>query len=155
MTERHQLAGPTQPGQRRREPRNVSRHYSLTTVGARLREAREALDVSQAWVADQLGIAQERYSRYETGRTRHPNPEHLVALAKLYGKPAEHFLAMVGFRSGIELVNRLPPEGALVIAAPRPGLAEFVQYVEQLDAGDFAELINTAEYMLSRYPDAD
>lgn len=155
MTESRPQPGPSRPGQRRREPRNVSQAYSLTTVGARLREAREALDVSQEWVADQLGIAQERYSRYETGRTRHPNPEHLLALAKLYGKPDEYFLAMVGFRSGLDLVKRLPPEGALVVDAPRPGLAEFLEYVTRLNTADFAELINTAEYMLSQYPDAE
>ena len=131
----------------------MSQTYSLTTVGARLRETREALDVSQEWVADQLGIPQERYSRYETGRTRHPSPEHLAALAKLYGKPDEYFLAMVGFRSGLDLVKRLPPDGALIIPEPRAGLAEFVQYVERLSTADFAELINTAEYMLSQ--DAD
>lgn len=155
MTESRQQSRPYRPGQRQREPRNVSRSDSLTTVGARLREAREALDVSQEWVADQLGIPQERYSRYETGRTRHPSPEHLAALAKLYGKPDEYFLAMVGFRSGLDMVKKLPPPGALVITTPRPGLAEFLQYVEQLSTADFAELINTAEFMLAQYPESE
>lgn len=94
-------------GRRQQAPRQTVR--SVTTVGAKLREAREALDLKQEWVADQLGIPQERYSRYETGRTKRPDPEKLVALAKLYGFPDEHFLAMVGFRSGADLVARLPP----------------------------------------------
>jgi hypothetical protein len=81
--------------------------------------------------------------------------EHLAALAKLYGKPDEYFLAMVGFRSGLDMVKKLPPPGALVITTPRPGLAEFLQYVEQLSTADFAELINTAEFMLAQYPESE
>ena len=136
-------------GRRERPPRQSVR--STTTVGGKLREAREALDLKQEWVADQLGIAQERYSRYETGRTKRPNPEHLVALAKLYGFPDEHFLAMVGFRSGADLVARVPPQGALVIPEPRAGLPEFLAMVDQLTTADFAELINTTEFMLAQY----
>ena len=132
---------------RAREPRNVM--PSVTVVGARLREAREALDFKQVWVAEQLGIAQERYSRYETGRTKHPNPEHLVALAKLYGFPDDHFVAMVGFRSGADLLSRLPPEGALVVTEPRAGLAELLDLVESMTDDQFAELFARAESLVS------
>lgn len=136
-------------GRRQQPPRQTAR--STTTVGAKLREAREALDLKQEWVAEQLGIPQERYSRYETGRTKRPDPEKLVALAKLFGFPDEHFLAMVGFRSGADLVARVPPEGALVIPEPRAGLPEFLAMVEKLTKADFAELINTTEFMLAQY----
>lgn len=145
-TEKH--ASDAQSRQRQQGPRNVM--PSVTVVGARLREARERLDLRQEWVADQLGIHQERYSRYETGRTKHPSPEHLVALAKLYGFPDDHFVAMVGFRSGADLLSRLPPEGAIVIKEPRAGLVELMELIEAMTDAQFAKLFNHAESLVSQ-----
>ena len=41
-------------------------------LGARVASARKALNLTQQQMADRLGIAQQTYAQYETGRARFP-----------------------------------------------------------------------------------
>ena len=65
----------------------------------RLRSLREERGLSQASVAQALGISQQYYSRYEKGETELPL-RHFMALADLYGVEADYLLGRTGFSSG-------------------------------------------------------
>ena len=65
----------------------------------RLRSLREERGLSQASVAQTLGISQQYYSRYEKGETELPL-RHFMALADLYGVEADYLLGRTGFSSG-------------------------------------------------------
>lgn len=65
----------------------------------RLRSLREERGLSQASVAQTLGISQQYYSRYEKGETELPL-RHFRALADLYGVPADYLLGRTGFSGG-------------------------------------------------------
>jgi transcriptional regulator with XRE-family HTH domain len=60
-------------------------------LGAKLREAREYLGVSQELVAEHLGIPRASVSAIETGKRKVSSLE-LRDLAKLYRRPVEYFL---------------------------------------------------------------
>jgi len=57
----------------------------------RLRRAREEAGISQAAVAEKLGLTQPLVSRIEAGQ-RKIDPIELCVLCKLYKKPARHFI---------------------------------------------------------------
>lgn len=145
MTEHRRRGRGARPGTRQQDPRITK--PSETAVGAQLREDRERLDLSQAWVADRLDILQERLSRYETGRTKRPDPEHLRALAKLYGRPEGYYVGIAYLGPGDELVAQPPPASPLQIPQPRAGLDGFLDIVAQLSDRDFKTLINAAAHL--------
>ncbi len=60
------------------------------TLGKRLKDAREAIGLPQAAVADHLGIPRPSVSDIETGRRRVAFLE-LKQLAALYRRPLSHF----------------------------------------------------------------
>ena len=57
----------------------------------RLRERRRAQDLTQQFVADQLGITQASYQAYEGGKTM-PTAEKLVLLADLFDVTTDYLL---------------------------------------------------------------
>lgn len=59
----------------------------------RIRQLREDHDLTQTQVADHLGIRQNVYSRYETGKND-IKPFHLVELCKLYNVSADYVLGL-------------------------------------------------------------
>lgn len=59
----------------------------------RLRDLREDHDLSQQQIADELGIQQTVYSRYERGAQTIPL-QHLVTLAKYYNVSADYILGL-------------------------------------------------------------
>ena len=59
----------------------------------RLRDMREDNDLTQAQVAEVLGIDQRVYSNYETGKREIPT-RFIVALAKFYGTSADYILGL-------------------------------------------------------------
>lgn len=122
---------------------------SKTKVGKALRAERIRRGWDQTYVASSIGIAQSKLSRYEIGETKYPPPDRLVALARLYDKPDDHFLEMVGYRNGAKLVAQVPPEGSLVIERPRAGLVELMDIIEDMTDPEFAELINDAEFIVA------
>ncbi|MGN8896922.1 helix-turn-helix domain-containing protein [Flavonifractor sp. HCP28S3_F3] len=59
----------------------------------RLAELREDHDLSQAQMANILGVSQATYSRYETGRLDIPS-QTLIALAQYYGVSVDYLLGL-------------------------------------------------------------
>ena len=59
----------------------------------RLRQLREDHDLSQAEVADKLGIRQNVYSRYETGKND-MKPFQIIELCKLYNVSADYIFGL-------------------------------------------------------------
>ena len=57
----------------------------------RIRDLREDRDWSQKELADQLGMSQTGYSKYETGENDVP-VRVLVALAEIYGTSVDYLL---------------------------------------------------------------
>jgi len=60
-------------------------------IGERLKMARRLADMSQARVAEQVGLSKMAISKYENGQVL-PNSDALIRLAHVYGQPAEFFL---------------------------------------------------------------
>lgn len=59
----------------------------------RIRQLREDHDLSQAQVADKLGIRQNVYSRYETGKND-MKPFQILELCKIYNVSADYILGL-------------------------------------------------------------
>jgi transcriptional regulator with XRE-family HTH domain len=63
-------------------------------VGRRLREAREAVGLSQYGVAAHLGLGHVGYGDMERGRVL-VRLDHLIAVAQLFGRPVSWFVGEV------------------------------------------------------------
>ena len=59
----------------------------------RVRDLREDADLSQEQVAEMLGIAQQMYSAYETGKFRFPI-DHLMKLALYYNTNLDYLVGL-------------------------------------------------------------
>lgn len=59
----------------------------------RIRQLREDHDMNQSQVAEKLGIRQNVYSRYETGKND-MKPYHLIELCKLFNVSADYILGL-------------------------------------------------------------
>lgn len=59
-------------------------------IGKRVREARVDAKITQAQLADRLGISRPAVSQWENGKSD-PTHENLVAIASLTGKPLSWF----------------------------------------------------------------
>ena len=69
------------------------------TLGRRIQEARKAAGLSQESLGERLGVSRQAVSKWENG-TSEPNTSNLMALARLYGIPAEDLLK--GVESALE-----------------------------------------------------
>lgn len=101
-------------------------------LGARLREAREYLGLSQDEVAKYLGIPRTALSHIESGQRRIDALE-LKKLAQLYKRPVVYFTGESQSDTGM-------PEDVAHLARAAAGLSE----------GDRRELSRFAEYLRSR-----
>ena len=61
------------------------------SLAERLRENRVRCKMSQEFVAEAVGVSRQAVSKWENGLSD-PSTANLVALAKLYGVPAEELL---------------------------------------------------------------
>ena len=61
------------------------------TLPYRLKELRQQKNLTQAKVADSLGITQKSYPRWENGKVT-PTPEKLSKIAKFYGVTTDYLL---------------------------------------------------------------
>jgi transcriptional regulator with XRE-family HTH domain len=73
--------------------------YDPVSVANRLRQAREALDLTRKQVAEKLGIPLGTMEKYETGRAE-PNLSRLRKLCRFYGIPAADIMDEVGDDEG-------------------------------------------------------
>lgn len=65
----------------------------MLTIAHRLKNLRDGKNLTQGNVAEYLGIPQQRYSRYENGKSELPS-RHLEALSKLYGVSSDYILGI-------------------------------------------------------------
>jgi transcriptional regulator with XRE-family HTH domain len=80
----------TEPNRSRRADDSASADEGYASMGARLREAREYLGLSQEVVAAALGVPRASVSAMESGRRKVSSLE-LRDLARLYKRPLEFF----------------------------------------------------------------
>ena len=60
----------------------------------RLRDLREAADMSQLEVANLLNISQQHYSMYESGKRELPM-HHFITLAKYYNVSIDYLVGLI------------------------------------------------------------
>lgn len=68
----------------------------MTTFAKRLKELRLENNYTQTRMAEQLGIRQQSYVRYEMG-TGEPSLETLVAIAKLLNVTTDYLLGLTDY----------------------------------------------------------
>jgi len=61
------------------------------TLGQTLKDCRTACNMTQEFVAQQMGVSRQAVSKWENG-TSEPSTSNLIALAKLYGVDAGELL---------------------------------------------------------------
>lgn len=61
------------------------------TLSERLRENRVRCNMTQEFVAESLGVSRQAVSKWENAQSD-PSTANLIALAKLYGVPAQQLL---------------------------------------------------------------
>ena len=62
-------------------------------MGERLRRLRFDNDLTQAEVAQKIGVTQQTYSRYESGDAK-PDSETIIKFCELYGVTADYLLGI-------------------------------------------------------------
>jgi transcriptional regulator with XRE-family HTH domain len=97
-------------------------------IGAKLKEAREYLDISQEDAAKHVGINRPALSLIENGQRKLDSVE-LIALAKLYQRPIAYFTEE---NFSVE---------------PNPNAAVFARRYESLSEADKKELENFAAFL--------
>ena len=105
------------------------------SLGARLREAREYLGLSQDEVAKDVGVARSAISLIENGQ-RKVDALELKKLAELYQRPA------ADFTGDNDVIDALMPETVQHLARAAAKLTE----------EDRAELLRFAEFLSSKAP---
>jgi transcriptional regulator with XRE-family HTH domain len=113
-------------------PRGTPEEIEQLRLGARLKESREYLGLSQQLVADRTGIPRSAISDVERGMRKVDSLE-LKKFALVYGKPVGYFLD--------EAENPDPATHTLqVLTRATAGLTE----ADQQKLVDYAELLTTA-----------
>lgn len=102
----------------------------MTSIEARLVEAREYVGLSQAFVEAVAGLEPNSLTSVEQGR-RQPNGDELSALAALYGCPEDHL------RSGSTADFEVPLHGSLRGSSPSEE--------DIVELGRFAAFLETRE----------
>ena len=64
------------------------------SLGEALKEHRTQCHMTQEFVAEHLGVSRQAVSKWENG-TSDPSTSNLLALAKLYGVPAQELLKQI------------------------------------------------------------
>lgn len=108
-------------------------------VAQRLFELRKKAQMSQAEVAEKMGITVAAYQNYETGR-REANYENLAKLAKIYGVTTDYLLGQnseeewstlmgkaFGSQEALERFSELKEEAKTVIIAAMVELGRIAQ----------------------------
>ena len=62
------------------------------TLGARIREARLALDLTVEQMAPKVGVTMRTLSRYERGETKQLSFDRLADISKVTGRPVSWFI---------------------------------------------------------------
>ena len=83
----------------RSEPVRREKVESARSLGEILKKHRTECKMTQEFVAETIGVSRQAVSKWENG-TSEPNTSNLMALARLYGIPAEDLLK--GVESALE-----------------------------------------------------
>lgn len=78
-----------------------------------IRDIREDRDLNQTDIAAVLGIAQQYYSKYETGEYELP-VRHLITLANYYNVSSDYLLGLTQFKVKNEKLNE-PLAGGVTV----------------------------------------
>lgn len=97
----------------------------LAALGARLREVREYLDLSQQYVSDKSGIPRSAVSDIERGQRKVDSLE-LKKLSKLYGHPVSYLLGS---------------------DEPEPDVHAWARAISDLTDEDRAEVLRFAQFL--------
>ena len=117
----------------------------MKTIGARIREARDRLSLTQQQLADRLGVDQSTVSGWEREDKRRPSRDLMPAVAKALGRTVDWLEG----REGAGLQDRARPY-EIEDAEPEPEVEESPDIA--LDEALLAEVIRMAmRNMLSRY----
>jgi transcriptional regulator with XRE-family HTH domain len=105
-----------------------------------IREIREDRDLTQAQVAKALGIAQQYYSKYETGDYELPI-RHLIGLAKLYNLNTDYILGLTQYQYPIDklkepfsneiAISKLVSETIALNSDGRKALIEYLEFLNK------------------------
>ena len=106
--------------------------FDRVKLGARLREAREYISLSQGVVATHLGIPRSALSQIESGRRRIDALE-LKRIAELYRQPVTYFTGEIS-----------------VVTEPKKDVAHLARSVSRLSEHDREELSRFADYLHAR-----
>lgn len=101
---------------------------TLNTIGTKLKNAREYLDISQDRAAEEIGVERSELLLIENGQRRLEAVE-IMALAKLYRRPIAYFT----------------DQNFSVI--PNPNASVFARNIEKLSENDRKELEKFAEFL--------
>ena len=106
-----------------------------------LKSLREERGMTQTGVAEVLGIAQQTYSKYETGDYDLP-VRHLVKLSEFYRVTADYILGMTKFRGTIKDLN--------VMIRPDTSFGQLISDILQLEPGARAQVADYVELLRIR-----
>ncbi len=108
----------------------------------KLRDLRDDHDLTQEQIADYLGVEQQTYSAYETGRSAFPLPV-VVALADLYKVSLDYLLDVpTGYLGNTDLNRAYLDDVTLhqmlyyiqsVAPGKRPQLVDFINFLGNLE----------------------
>lgn len=111
----------------------------MKSLNVLIREIREDRDFTQTQVANALGIAQQYYSKYETGEYELP-VRHLVGLAKFYNLNADYILGLTEYQYSLEkleepFINEVSVSKlvSLAVALNSDGRKALMEYLEFLN----------------------
>ncbi len=110
----------------------------VATIGARVRKARAAANLSQADLAQRVGVAQAAISRIEREQTQDPGVLIVAGIAKALGLTLDqlvegHAMPRAPRRSAEERVARLEDEMVVALRTARDALA-LAQQLQQTRA---------------------
>ena len=80
---------------RRKKKSSQNENTAAGSLGERIRENRIRCQMTQEFVAEQLGVSRQAVSKWENG-TSDPSTSNLLALAKLFEISVEELLRNIG-----------------------------------------------------------
>lgn len=117
--------------------RSYPRHYSArqTPLGKLLKEARIKMGISQAQLADRIGVSRPFLSQLETGKYFQPSPATLQSIAAELHLSVDDLHAFTGYTMPSDL----------------PEYEAYLHAKYQLPDEAIAQLISYFEYIQSKY----
>lgn len=98
----------------------------VKTLGTRIKQLREKLELSQRQVADRIGVTQEAVSQLERFPDRIPSSETLSKLARFFQVDPEWLLTGKGQQSPISSLTPEESEMVLLFRALSPAAKDYI-----------------------------